>query len=576
MSEPTGEPIVGIDLGTTNSEIGIVINDKLRILPIHGDPIMPSCVGLDPSGKLIIGKAARNQLVAAPEATILSVKRKMGESAPVQLGDRQFSPEEISSIILGELKQQAEEQLGFPVRKAVITVPAFFNERQRKATQQAGELAGLEVVRILNEPTAAALAYGAGGGENEVMLVYDLGGGTFDVSVVVVESGVVEVKASHGDTYLGGDDFDQLLVDYAADEFKKNYAVDLRSDPKAMRRLKLAMEAAKRRLSDEPFTQVREEYIDGRNHLDFEILRADYEEMISPLLEKTIECLHQALNDAKLTPRDINKIMLVGGATRTPLVHQLLSERIHLEPRFEIDPDLIVAMGATIQAGVLAGQSKHSILVDITPHTLSTTAMSLDYDFGRLLCVPIIARNTPIPAGKSEMFVTMFDGQEIVEVTAYQGESQFPEENTLIGKFMIEGLAHVPAGNQIVIHFDIDLNGMLKITAAEKTTGLSRTVTMDTHSAGALAMEEVRRNVTSLVDRELPSEGPIDSESLLETAKDLRKRAEALLNKNISASDSEEIRRLLDQTSSAVRERNFEDLSGKNEALSDLLFYLED
>jgi molecular chaperone DnaK len=570
------EPIVGIDLGTTNSEIGIMINDELKILPIQGDPIMPSCVGLDSSGKLIIGKAAQNQLIAAPEATILSVKRKMGESAAIQLGDRQFSPEEISSFILRELKQQAETQLGFPIRKAVITVPAFFNERQRKATQVAGELAGLEVVRILNEPTAAALAYGAGGGENETMLVYDLGGGTFDVSVVVVESGVVEVKASHGDTHLGGDDFDQLLVDYAADEFKKVHSVDLRSDPKAMRRLKLVMEAAKRRLSDEPFTRVREEYIDGLNHLDLEILRADYEEMISPLLEKTIECLHQALNDAKLAPRDINKIMLVGGATRTPLVHRLLSERIHLEPRFEIDPDLIVAMGATIQAGVLAGQSKHSILVDITPHTLSTTALSFSEDFGRLVCVPIIARNTPIPTGKSEMFATLIDGQKMVEVTAYQGEKQYPEENTFIGKFMIEGLADVPAGNAIVIRFDIDLNGMLKVTASEKATGLSRVVTMDTRGKSTLPIDEVRRNVSSLVDQEQLTGGPIDSDSLLETAKDLRKRAEALLSKNISESDSAEIRKLLEQSAGAVRERKFEDLSGMNESLSDLLFYLED
>ncbi|MGA2262444.1 MAG: Hsp70 family protein [Acidobacteriota bacterium] len=573
------EPIVGIDLGTTNSELAVVLDGKLQVVPIHGNPIMPSCVGLDPSGRLIVGRTARNQLIAAPEATVMSIKRRMGESPKVRVGNREFSPEEISSFILRELKQEGERQLGFPIRKAVITVPAYFNERQRKATQDAGELAGLEVVRILNEPTAAALAYGAEEAAGGTLLIYDLGGGTFDLSVVVVESGIVEVKSSHGDTHLGGDDFDQLLANQAAAQFKKAYGVDLGKNLKALRRLKVAMEAAKCRLSDEPFVMVREEFLDGKHHLELEVLRADYEEMISPLLEKTLACLHHALSDAKLTPRDVSKVMLVGGATRTPLVHRLLQERLQLEPRFEIDPDLIVAMGAAIQASVLAGQRRHSILVDITPHTLSTGAMDFESDFPRLVCVPIIPRNTPLPAGKSELFQTMYDGQETVEVSAYQGEAHYPEENTLVGKFKVNGLADVSAGNKIVIQFDLDLNGMLKATAKEKATGLSRTVTMDTRGKSVLDLEQARRNVAALVGTESHAHAPADpheSHSLLATAKDLRKRAEVLLAKNLNENDAVEIRRLLQESSVAIGERLWQKLSAINDSLADLLFYLED
>jgi molecular chaperone DnaK len=569
------EPIVGIDLGTTNSEIAIILDGKVQVLSVHGDPIMPSCVGLDPEDRLLVGKTARNQMVAAPESTIISIKRQMGESSRVRMREREFSPEEISSFILRELKLEAEKRIGTAVRKAVITVPAYFNEGQRKATQVAGELAGLEVVRILNEPTAAALAYGCGDVEGETLLVYDLGGGTFDVSVVRVESGVVEVKASHGDTHLGGDDFDQLLVDYAVSEFKKAHGVELGNDAKIQRRLKVAMEAAKRRLSDEPFVSVREEYLDGKHHLELEILRNDYERMIEPHLEKTIACLHQALSDAKVSPKDISKVMLVGGATRTPLVGELLRARMGLEPRFEIDPDLIVAMGAAVQAGVIGGDRKHAILVDITPHTLSTAALSDDYT--ELYCVPIIRRNTPLPASKSEMFYTMYDGQEKVEVTAYQGEERRPEANTLVGKFMIEGLADVPAGNAIVLHFELDLNGMLKAIAIEKTTGLSRSVTMDTRASHVIDFEQAKRNIESLIGDETGSDDAGENpETLLATGKDLRKRAEALAEKGINEEDAAEIRRLVHESSRAIAEKQWNELAGLNDSLADLLFYLED
>jgi molecular chaperone DnaK len=580
--------IVGIDLGTTNSELAVVRDGQVAVLPIHGDPIMPSCVGLDPDGKLIVGQAAKNQLVAAPEHTVLSIKRKMGEETKVRLGEKEFSPEEISSFILRELKLEAERQLEQPIGKAVITVPAFFNERQRKATQVAGDLAGLEVVRIINEPTAAALAYGAGAKEGETMLVYDLGGGTFDVSVVVVEQGVVEVKASHGDTHLGGDDFDQLLVDRAVLEFKRQHNVDLVQDLRTLRRLKVILERAKRVLSDEPFVKIREEYLDGQHHLEMELMRYDYEEMIRPLLEKTLGCVHESLTDARLGPKDITKVMLVGGATRTPLVQQMLKERMQLDPRFEINPDLIVAMGASIQAGVIAGEQRHSILVDITPHTYSTTALTFRRGTEEFLCVPIIPRNTPLPASKSEMVATILDSQESARVEVYQGESELPAENTFIGDFLIEGLSAVPAPNPIIIHFDLDLNGIIKVTATEKATGLAKTVSLDTRGRHALNVDEARRNIASLVTPQegspagapaTPAEGETteaDTKALLNTAKDLRKRGEALLQKNLSPEDAEEIRQLVHQSAQAISEGAWDTLAERNNKLSDLLFYLED
>ena len=582
------ELIVGIDLGTTNSELAIIQDGAIRVIPIHGRPIMPSCVGLDGTGKLVVGETARNQLIAAPEHTILSIKRQMGEDVKVSLGDKQFSPEEISSFILRELKQEGERELGRPIKKAVITVPAFFNERQRRATQVAGELAGLDVVRIINEPTAAALAYGAGVKEGETMLVYDLGGGTFDVSVVVVENGIVEVKASHGDVRLGGDDFDDLLVAHAIAAFKKQHDAELPRDTKTLRRLKVVMERAKRTLSDEPFVAIREEYIDGPRHLEFELLRDDYERLILPLLERTLDCCHRSLSDAQLTPAQISKVMLVGGATRTPLVQSLLRNRMRLDPRFEIDPDLIVAMGAAAQGAVIAGDKHYSVLVDITPHTWNTTAISYRRGYDELVCVPIIRRNTPLPASKSEMVFTMFDAQLETKVDVYQGESDIPAENTLIGDFLVTGLSAAPANNPIVIHFDLDLNGMLKVTAREKITGFAKTVTLDTRAHHAVDLDEARRNIASLVgdstgpaDRTdaadaSPEDATADTQELLNTAKDLRKRGEALTQKNPTADDANEIRDLIHHSAAAIKDGDWTTLAEKNDALSDLIFYLED
>ena len=578
------ELIVGIDLGTTNSALAADVDGEIRVIDIHGQRTMPSCVGIDATGALVVGQAARNQAIASPDATILSIKRRMGEDVRLPLGGKQFSPEEVSSFILRELKIEGEKQLGQPIRKAVITVPAFFTERQRKATQVAGELAGLDVVRIINEPTAAALAYGAGDTPDETMVVYDLGGGTFDVSVVAVQEGVVEVRASHGDTHLGGDDFDQLLVAHVLREFENRHAIDLSGNDRVLRRLSIVLERAKCRLSDEPFVAVREEYLDGEHHLDMEIERGAYEAMIAPLLEKTLDSMHQALRGASLLPGAIDRVMLVGGSTRTPLVHAMLRQRLEMEPRWEIDPDLIVAMGAAIQGAVVAGQKRHSILVDITPHTFSTSSLGMVDGMQRLVSVPIILRNTPLPASKSEVFFTVSDSQDAVEVDARQGEEPLPELNALVGEFMVEGLSPVPAGSPIIVHFELDLNGMLRVTATEKQTGLAKTVTMDTRGVHVLDVDEARRNIASLLGSlgdatesdDDTGESSDTSDQLLATAKDLRKRGEALLAKNVNDDDAREIRELIRGSAAALAGRNWELLAETNDTLSDLIFYLED
>ena len=583
------EIIAGIDLGTTNSAIAYVKDGVPQVIAIDGEPTMPSCVGIDPSGKLIVGKAARNMLVAAPESTVLSIKRLMGQDTRVTLADRSFTPEELSSFVLRHLKEEAEKAIGQPINKAVITVPAFFDENQRKATQNAGALAGLEVVRIINEPTAAALAYDAGHSEDERLLVYDLGGGTFDVSVVVSEGGVVEVKASHGDTHLGGDDFDQLLVQHIVDEFHKAHNIFLNEDLKTMRRLKLVLERAKCQLSDEPFVKIREDYIHGDLHLEIELRRADYEEMIEPYLKKTIDCIHQSLQDARTLPGAISKVMLVGGSTRTPLVHQLIEEKLNIVPRWEVNPDLIVAMGAAIAAASMAGEKTKSILVDITSHSFGIEALQRGYGIERLTFMPIIHRNTPLPVSKSEVFVTTHDAQREVEVTVYEGEDPVPRNNTLIGEFRIEGLSDAPEGNPIIVNFNLDLNGMLKVSATEKATGFNKTVTLDTRGGKAhFDLDAAKRNIQFIAE-EIDKAGLMledeeegggideqDHQTFLRTAKDLRKRAEAILSKGASDDDAVEIRDLLKQSAEAVKAHNWARLEELNDSLSDIVFYLED
>ncbi|MEO2089230.1 MAG: Hsp70 family protein, partial [Gemmataceae bacterium] len=489
--------IIGIDLGTTNSEVAVVEDGRPRVIPVDGDPILPSVVGLGDDGKLLVGKPARNQYVLAPDRTVKSVKRKMGQEVKLTVGDQQFSPQEISAMILRRLKEAAEKDLGHPVTKAVVTVPAYFNDSQRQATREAGRLAGLDVVRILNELTAAALTYNPDPASNEKFLVYDLGGGTFDVSIVSAEAGVFEVLSSHGDTHLGGDDFDELLLNKVADEFQQMYAVDLRQNRTTRARLLRAVENAKKALSDHAFAKIEEEFIAEKDgvplHLSQEIGRSEFEELISPLITRTMQCVQKALDDAKLTAAQIKQVVLVGGSTRTPMIGRLLEERLGQPAHREVHPDLCVAMGAAIQAAIVAGQNVGAVLVDITPHSVGIKSLEIPDTFSLHLnefrFAPIITRNTPLPASRSELFCTVADNQPKVEIDIFQGESGDVRRNHRVGKFLVEGLARVPAGNQILVQMDLTLDGTLKVSAREKTTGLVKQITIE-NAMARFAVEE--------------------------------------------------------------------------------------
>jgi molecular chaperone DnaK len=589
------ETIVGIDLGTTNSEVALIRDGHPVVVEEDGDPILPSVVGLDPQGKLLVGRPARNQFVLAPERTIRSIKRKMGQDVTVRLGDKDYSPQEISAIILRTLKQRAEKSLGRPVSKAVITVPAFFNEGQREATREAGQLAGLEVVRIINEPTAAVLTYDPHPPEMERLLVYDLGGGTFDVSIAQVEHGVVEILSSHGDTALGGDDFDQLLLDDVCDRFRSRHGIDLRESLASRSRVLRAVENAKIVLSTEVVTRIQEEFIAEKDgvplHLDIEIDRSAYEALIEPLLSKTLTCLDQALADAKVKAHEIHKVVLVGGATRTPLVHALLEDRLGRPVHSEIEPDLAVAMGAAVQGGLIAGVDVGPVLVDITPHTLGISTLGeLDGVVTDRLFSPIIARNTPLPASRTEMYATVQDGQKAVDIKVYQGEDLDCRFNSLVGRFMIEGLADVRRGNQLLVRLDLDLNGILKVTATERATGLARHVTIEN------AMEKFRtRQRSDAIDRldeifgsvEAPSDEEIESpaeadEALPAPLREAIESANALIAKagrvrgGANAEDAAELDAMISDLNAAIERRSEDDIRKIAAEVEDLVFYLED
>jgi molecular chaperone DnaK len=593
------EPIVGIDLGTTNSEVAIIRDGQPHVFAEDDDPILPSFVGLSEEGKLLVGKAARNQWVLAPERTIKSIKRKMGQDVKVRLGDQEYRPQEISAMILRTLRDRAAQQLGQPVTRAVITVPAYFNDAQRQATREAGELAGLEVVRILNEPTAAALTYDPNQRDLQRMLVYDLGGGTFDVSIVQAQEGVLEVLASHGDTQLGGDDFDELLLNHVCERFRKEHGIDLRQNLASKARVLRAVEAAKRHLSSHPFARIQEEFIAeqaGRAlHLDLEISRHDYEDMIRLLLERTMDCVQRALEDAQLTPSAIDKVLLVGGSTRTPLVSRLLEQRLGQPPHREVNPDLCVAMGAAVQAGIIAGTDLRAVLVDITPHSLGIKCLS-DSPIGpfRFCFARIIDRNTPLPASRSDVFYTVHDEQDAVNVEVYQGESDDVRNNFHIGRFHISGLARVPAGNELLVQFDLNLDGMLKVTAREKATGLEKHITIenaladyerDEHDAARARIDRLwnawrdgQPAAADDADDNLVPElvpGPREGQRETVQARALLEKAERLLERT-HPDDRPEMEQLMGRVRTGIMDRKWDEVRQASDRLSDLLFYLED
>ncbi len=474
-------PVIGIDLGTTNSALAIIREGRPEVVSMEGEGLLPSVVGLSPEGSLLVGRTARNQWGFAPERTVRSIKRRMGSGQPVSMAGREYTPQEISAFILREMRERAEAFLKEPVRRAVITVPAYFNEIQRQATLEAGQIADLQVERVLNEPTAAALAYGDGPGECEALrvMVYDLGGGTFDVSIIELNHGVVDVLATAGDNHLGGDDFDELMATRLAEEFEEEHDVDLRQDHQAWARLLGASEEAKIHLSDHPVTLVALDYVaTGRNgdplHLQRELGRPEFEDLISGLLAPTGDKIRQALDDAKLGAGDIDRVLLVGGSTRIPMVWELVADLMGQEPHEEVDPDTAVALGAAVQAGIIAGEPVDAILVDVTPLSLGIETARIGWS-GRVSpghFSPLVRRNTTIPVRKSERFTTIRPGQDEIHVKVYQGESAFASENTLIGDFRVEDL--VPGKEDgladVLIGFSLDVNGILDVTVTEEST----------------------------------------------------------------------------------------------------------
>jgi len=567
--------IIGIDLGTTYSAVGFVREGKTVILPNGRERIVPSVVGFSPEGQLLVGAPARNQYVLYPENTVRSIKRKMGTSETVSLNGRAYTPSEISGIILREMKRIAEANLGEEVTRAVITVPAYFSDAARQATKDAGEIAGFTVERIINEPTAAALAYGLDRIQDRQMVaIYDLGGGTFDVSVIELNSGVIEVRASHGNTHLGGDDFDERLVDHLAEAFEKEHGIDPREDRRALARLTRAAEQAKIELSTKPFALVREEYLLEKNgkplHLETEISRHEFEDMIRDLLDETLEAFDQSLDDAGLEASDLDRVLFVGGSTRIPLVWELVADHTGLEPQVEINPDEAVALGAGAQAAIIAGEPLDAILVDVTPHTLGIAVAEVR--FGRIVpdqYGPIIHRNTTIPASHAKQFFAIYPDQTAIEVEVYQGEETTASRNTLLGKFLFSDLEPETPGRppSITVEFDLDLNGILNVTAVDRSSGKEHHITVKAEHKRMDAAEKIAaaEHIAGLTV--IPQPASDDLAALLERARRvLDTRREGL----------DELQGLVAEIEDAIAEGRTDDQAQLTDDLLDLLYDLED
>jgi molecular chaperone DnaK len=506
--------IIGIDLGTTNSVVAVMSGGEPMVIPTaEGERLLPSVVAINKNGERIVGRAARNQAIVNPENTVFSIKRFMGRKYKdpevqrtlsrvpykvteakngdvlVVLDGKEYSPPEISAMILSKLKKDAETYLGETITQAVITVPAYFNDAQRNATKDAGKIAGLEVLRIINEPTASSLAYGLDKKKNETIAVYDLGGGTFDISILEVGDGVFQVKSTSGDTFLGGDDYDQRVMDYLIEEFKKTQGMDLHNDRQALQRLKEAAEKAKIELSTVMETEINLPYLtadaSGPKHLVMKLSRSKLDQLTNDLTEKTIQPVKSALKDAGLKPADINEIVMVGGMTRMPTVMDVVRKEFNKEPHKGVNPDEVVAVGAAIQAGVLGGDVKDILLLDVTPLTLSIETLGG-------VATPLIERNTTIPTHKSQIFSTAGDNQTQVEINVLQGERPMATDNKSLGKFILDGIPPAPRGvPQVEVAFDIDANGIINVTASDKATSRSQKITI-TASSG-LTKDEVER-----------------------------------------------------------------------------------
>ena len=569
--------IIGIDLGTTNSCVAVMEGGEPVVIPnSEGSRTTPSVVAFSKEGERLVGQIAKRQAVTNPDHTIISIKRKMGTADNINIDGDKFSPQEISAMILQKLKADAEAYLGTEVTQAVITVPAYFNDSQRQATKDAGKIAGLDVQRIINEPTAAALAFGMDKeGTDQKIMIYDLGGGTFDVSILEIGDGVFEVLSTNGNTHLGGDDFDQKIIDWMVDGFKKDQGIDLSSDKMAMQRLKEAAEKAKIELSQMQQTQINLPFItadgSGPKHLDMTLTRAKFEELIHDLVEETRKPVENALKDAKLTPDDIGKVLLVGGSTRVPCVQEMVKKITGKEPDKGINPDECVAIGAAIQGGVLSGDVKDIVLLDVTP-------LSLGIETYGGVFTKLIDRNTTIPTKKAQVFSTAADGQTSVEVHVLQGEREMAADNKTLGRFQLSGIAPAPRGvPQIEVTFDIDANGIVHVSAKDMATGNKQQVSIT--ASTNLSDEEIEKAVKDAEAHSAEDKKKKEEIEVRNNAESLVYNCQTTLDKlgdKISSEEKSKVKTEIDKVNEALKGKDVDEIKKATESLTQVFYSISE